>query len=154
MMGMFSRLAVLVLSALVSSTVMAATVQPGKGTVSINGGSGYVPVRGPTHARVGDLIMASPGGSAQIVYNTQCSVAVKPGQIVAIASEPPCHKQVSFDPYGTRMNAGGYMGKGFAEPPTRRVIPWVPILAVGAMATVAGLCIGDVICDDDDPASP
>jgi hypothetical protein len=152
-MRMFGGLALVVLSAFVSSSVMAATVQTSKGRVSINSGSGYQLVRGPTQANVGDLVMASPGSSAQIVYNAQCSVAVRPGQIMAIASEPPCHKTASFDPYGTRMNAGIYGGKGFEEPPRRRV-PWVPILAVGALATVAGLCIGDVICDDDKPASP
>lgn len=151
-MRIFGGLAVAVLTAFVSSTVLAATVQPGKGRVSINSGSGYVPVRSPTQANVGDLVMASPGSSAQIVYNAQCSVAVRPGQIVAIASEPPCHKTASFDPYGTRMNAGIYTGKGFEEPPPRRR-HWVPLAVFTGMAVVAGLCIGDVICDDD-PASP
>ncbi len=151
-MRIFGGLAVAVLFAFASSTVMAATVQPGKGRVSINSGRGYVPVRSPIQANVGDLVMASPGSSAQIVYNAQCFVAVRPGQIVAIASEPPCHKSASFDPYGTRMNAGVYLGKGFQEPQRRH--HWVPILGITGMAVVAGLCIGDVICDDDKPASP
>jgi len=128
--------------------VFAATVASVQGKVSISRGSGYEPVSGPTQVNVGDTVLASPGGSARVVYNDQCSVAVKPGRIVAIAPEPPCKKTASFDPDGTRMNAGLAPGKAFHEPPPRRHHwGWVPAAAI---AVVVGLCIGDVICDDPD----
>ena len=144
-------LALAILTVFLCPAVYAATVASVQGKVSISRGSGYEPVSGPTQVNVGDTVLASPGGSARVVYNDQCSVAVKPGRIVAIAPEPPCKKTASFDPYGTRMNAGVYSGKAFQEPPPRR--NWLPLVAIGGIAVVAGLCIGDVICDDD-PSSP
>ena len=126
--------------------VFAATVASVQGKVSISRGSGYEPVSGPTQVNVGDTVLASPGGSARVVYNDQCSVAVKPGRIVAIAPEPPCKKTASFDPDGTRMNAGVYSGKAFQEPPPRR--NWLPLVIVGGIAVAAGLCIAEEgICD-------
>jgi hypothetical protein len=148
-LGASSALAML--TVFLCPAVFAATVAPVQGKVSINRGSGYEPMSGPTQAKVGDTVMASMGGSARVVYNDRCSVAVKPGRIVTIAPEPPCKKTASFDPYGTRMNAGVYSGKAFQEPPPRR--NWLPLVAVGGLAVVAGLCIGDVICDDG-PTSP
>ncbi len=137
--------ALLMLSLFLGPAVLAATVQPVEGDVLINRGSGYEPVSGPTQAKVGDSVMASPGGSARVVYDDQCSVAVKPGRVVAIAPEPPCKKMASFDPDGTRMNAGLAPGKAFHEPPPRRHHwGWVPTAAI---TVVVGLCIGDVICD-------
>ena len=138
--------ALLMLSLFLGTAVLAATVQPVEGDVLINRGSGYEPVSGPTQAKVGDSVMASPGGSARVVYDDQCSVAVKPGRVVAIAPEPPCKKMASFDPDGTRMNAGLAPGKAFHEPPPRR--NWLPVALIGAQFVVVGLCIGDVICDD------
>ncbi len=139
--------ALLMLSLFLGPAVLVAIVQPVEGDVLINRGSGYEPVSGPTQAKVGDTVMARPGGSARVVYSGQCSVAVKPGHVVVIASEPPCKKTAAFDPYGTRMNVGVAPGEGVAEH------HWVPYAAVGAWAVVAGLCIGDVICDDH-AASP
>jgi len=139
-------LALVILSVFLCPAVFAATVASVQGKVSISRGSGYEPVSGPTQVNVGDTVLASPGGSARVVYNDQCSVAVKPGRIVAIAPEPPCKKTASFDPYGMRMNAGVYSGKAFHEPPPRRHHwGWVPAAAI---AVVAGFCIAEEgICD-------
>ena len=139
--------AMAMLAVFMCPVVFAATVAPVQGNVSINRGSGYEPISGPTQAKVGDTVMARPGGSARVVYSGQCSVVVKPGHVVVIASEPPCKKTAAFDPYGTRMNVGVAPGEGVAEH------HWLPYAAVGVWAVVAGLCIGDVICDDH-AASP
>ena len=134
-------LALVILSVFLCPAVFAATVASVQGKVSISRGSGYEPVSGPTQVNVGDTVMASPGGSARVVYNDQCSVAVKPGRIVAIAPEPPCKKTASFDPYGMRMNVGAHSGTAFQDH------HWLPLALIGAQFVVVGLCIGDVICD-------
>jgi hypothetical protein len=134
-------LALAILTVFLCPAVYAATVASVQGMVSISRGSGYEPVSGPTQVNVGDTVMASPGGSARVVYNDQCSVAVKPGRIVAIAPEPPCKKTASFDPYGMRMNVGAHSGTAFQDH------HWLPLALIGAQFVVVGLCIGDVICD-------
>ena len=134
-------LALVLLTVFLCPAVFAATVASVQGKVSISRGSGYEPVSGPTQVNVGDTVMASPGGSARVVYNDQCSVAVKPGRIVAIAPEPPCKKTASFDPYGMRMNVGAHSGTAFQDH------HWLPLALIGAQFVVVGLCIGDVICD-------
>lgn len=146
--------AVALLGIFVSSTAFAATVEPIGGSVSVNAGSGYKVISAPVQAKPGDVILTSSGASARVVYTDQCSIVVKSGRVVSIAPEPPCKKTASFDPYGTRMNAGVYDGgKGFEEPPRRH--HWLPYAVVAGGVVAAGLCIGDVICDDDDKrASP
>lgn len=144
--------ALAILSIFVCSAVGAATVQPLKGDVLVNRGNGYERVLGSSQAGVGDSVMARPGGSARVVYNDECSVTVRPGHVVAIAPVAPCKKTASFDPNGTRMNVGVAPGKGFVEP--AREHHWLPYAIVAAIGVPVGLCIGDVICDDDGPVSP
>jgi hypothetical protein len=131
-----------------ASATSAATLQAIKGSVLINQGAGYQPAGEPTAPKVGDLVMAKAGGSAQVVYNAQCSVAVTPGKVVIIAAEPPCQKTAGIDFESTRMNAGGRPcgDKSFCEPPEDR--SWIPLAAVvGAAGLVGGLCAGGVICE-------
>lgn len=134
------------------SLTLAATVKPLQGDVLVNRGSGYEHVRGTSQASVGDIVMARPGGRAQVVYNDTCSVAVRPGQVVAIASEPPCHKTAAFDADGTRMNLGACSGKGVCEPEPQGD-SWLPLAALGAAAVVGGLCIAEQWICEDNPAS-
>ena len=62
----------------------AATVEVIQGQVSINRGEGFKPAAGSIEARIGDLVMASPGGKARIVYLGGCAVDVGPGAVVAV----------------------------------------------------------------------
>ncbi len=124
--------ALVMLSLFLGPAALAATVEPVQGKVSINRGGGYKPLSGPSQATAGVLVMVAPGGRARVVYDDQCSVAVKPGHVVAIAPEPPCKKTASFDPYGT--------------------LPAVVIS--GGLAVAAGLCIAEHgICDNKDRAA-
>jgi len=127
-------------------SALATSVVPETGEVSINRGDGFKAVLGASQAKSGDTVIVSPDGSARVVYNGQCSVPVKPGSVVRITSEPPCKNTASFDPYGTRMNAGITPGKGFVEPPPTYDLGWLPFVAVGIPVV---LCVSDVICDDD-----
>lgn len=69
---------------------LAATVESIQGNVLINRGEGYQPATAQAQISAGDLIMASPGGSADVVYYDGCRVTVQPGAVVAIARKPPC----------------------------------------------------------------
>jgi len=131
-MRCFSALAIAILSVFLCPAVFAATLTSVQGPVSVNDGSGYEPVSGPTQLNVGDTVMARPDGSAWVIYDDMCSVPVKPGHVVIIAPEPPCHKTASFDPHGTLPGA----------------------VISGGIAVVAGLCIAEHgICDNKDRAA-
>lgn len=68
----------------------AATVQSVQGKVSINRGGGFQPVAASAQAGPGDVVTASPGGSAQVVYGDGCKVTVNPGAVVMIQELSPC----------------------------------------------------------------
>jgi hypothetical protein len=91
-MSLFRAVVTLLAGLLLSSAAFAATLQPLQGEVLINHGAGYQSVTQQTVAAVGDSVMVNKDGSAQIVYNEQCSVAVRPGNVVTVAAEPPCPK--------------------------------------------------------------
>ena len=140
------------LVALIGSTAaFATTLESIKGSVLINHGAGYQPVAEPTAPKVGDLVMANAGGSAQVVYSAQCSVAVTPGKVVTIAAEPPCRKIADVDFESTRMNDGAPRpcgDKGFCAPPEEER-PWLGLVPSAAIGIVAGLCgTGTGICEE------
>ncbi len=66
------------------------TVQPLQGTLSINHGKGFLPVKARVAVTSGDRVMVSPRGSAMVVYADGCKVDVKPGTVMAIAPLSPC----------------------------------------------------------------
>ena len=138
---------------LLSSAASATTLQPMQGDVLVNRGAGFQPVVKPTTVGVGDSIMVSAKGSAQVVYNEQCSVDVRPGSVVTVALEPPCKKSAAFDPDAARMNLGACSGKSFCEPP-REEHRWLHAVPIGVIAVTAGLCIAEEGICDDKGASP
>jgi len=113
-MRRFGVLALAISSVFLCPAVFAATLASVQGKVSVSDGNGYEPVSGPTQLNVGDTVMAGPEGSAWVIYDDMCSVPVKPGHVVVIAPEPPCHKTASYDPYGTLPGAvvSGGAGRG------------------------------------------
>ncbi len=72
------------------SHALAATVEPGQGTLSIDQGQGFQPVKSRIDANVGDSVMVGPGGGARIVYDDGCTVKVQPGAVTTIAPLSPC----------------------------------------------------------------
>jgi hypothetical protein len=133
---------------LLGSSAFAATLQPMQGEVLINHGAGFQRVAQQTTAGVGDSVMVGKDGSAQIVYNAQCSVAVKPGNVVTIAAEPPCPKTGQLEPTAGQMNLGACGGdKGFCAPPVEDRSWLLPAGVVVAAGVVGGLCAGNVICE-------
>jgi hypothetical protein len=75
---------------LAASPSWAAVVEPGVGDLTINQGQGFKPVASRTDANVGEAVMVGPGGSATIVYEDGCKVAVRPGAVTTIAPLSPC----------------------------------------------------------------
>jgi hypothetical protein len=75
---------------LAASPSWAAVVEPGVGDLTINQGQGFKPVASRTDANVGDAVMVGPSGSATIVYEDGCKVAVRPGAVTTIAPLSPC----------------------------------------------------------------
>lgn len=80
----------LCLAILLSSSSWAATIEPGKGDLTINQGSGFQPVNTRVDANIGDSVMVAPGGTATVVYDDGCKVDVQPGAVTTIASISPC----------------------------------------------------------------
>jgi hypothetical protein len=80
-----------VLSSLAASTsAYAATVNATQGQVLLNLGQGYRQVTGSSEAGPGAIVVANPGGSAQVVYPDGCPVTVTPGMVYTIEPQSPC----------------------------------------------------------------
>jgi hypothetical protein len=116
-------LCVLSCTVLAVSPCFAATVEPGQGSLSINRGQGFEPVPGQVAAQVGDSVMVAPGGSATVVYDDGCKVAVRPDAVTTIAPLSPCAsgsyaQDSSFNWGGALVMggvAGGLLGLGIYE---------------------------------------
>ncbi len=107
---------------LAASPCLATTVEPGQGSLSINHGQGFEPVGGAMTAKAGDSVMVAPGGTATVVYDDGCKVAVQPDGITTIAPLSPCAsgsyaQDSSFSWTGVAMLgvAGGLLGVGIYE---------------------------------------
>lgn len=112
------------------SGLQAATVNTVTGQVLINRGAGYQKISGTASGNAGDKVLANPNSSATIVYENGCIVEVNPGQVVTIATQPPCL-------------AGATLPQ--AVTPTQ--------IAVG-LGVVGAAVAGAVIILNDNPASP
>ena len=77
----------------------AASIEAVKGKVLINHGEGFQQAASGAQANAGDLVMASAGGSAKLVYPGGCQVRVIPGTVVSVGKQPPCTA-----PYDVRYN--------------------------------------------------
>ena len=133
-----------------SAPSLAATVDSIQGSVSINRGDGYQRVSAPTQITAGDLIMASPEGSAELVYYDDCRVTVQPGAVMTIAREPPCATSAMM-----RLGAGSLKD----TPPV--FIDEAPDFSLGRKILVGGLIVGGIVAavlllqeDEDRERSP
>lgn len=89
-MGKGSFIGAFGLAMLLSSSSWAATIEPGQGSLTINQGSGFQPVNTKVDANIGDSVMVGPGGTATVVYDDGCKIAVQPGAVTTIAPISPC----------------------------------------------------------------
>jgi hypothetical protein len=144
-----------VVSSPTSAASSAATVKIIQGQVSINRGDGFKPATGTVEARVGDLVMANPGGKGRIVYSGGCVVDVYPGAVVAVqpgsCKVKPMLLGQSCDPKELNCGIPAAPGTPF----------WVD--AVGAGLIVAATCVGwcpgkehhiSHVVEKENPSSP
>ena len=89
-MHRYLALSAFLLAGVLSLPALAATVDSVQAPVSLNTGNGFRHIAGTTGAKVGDQVMAGPGGSAKIVYGDGCVEQVDPGTVVTVKEAPPC----------------------------------------------------------------
>jgi hypothetical protein len=58
--------------------------------VMVDRGAGFVRATGATVVLPGQRVMASANGSATIVYDATCTLALRPGSVVSIQEKAPC----------------------------------------------------------------
>lgn len=75
--------------ALVATSASAAKLEAIKGQVLVNHGTGYQPAAGGLELKAGDMVIASPGGSARITDGIGPAVLVQPGQVIAVSASAP-----------------------------------------------------------------
>ena len=138
---------------LLGSAAHAATLEQVSGNLSINRGSGYLPVKGSISLKPGDTLMASPGASGQVVYDGSCRVPVEAGVLHVVAAKSPCSRQAEWTPpskLGGCSLKGDNTGCRVEPEPDRH-----HHLLIGAAVIGAG--VGAIILlqdDDDKPSSP
>ncbi|RTL64767.1 MAG: hypothetical protein EKK41_21070 [Hyphomicrobiales bacterium] len=79
------------------SVTAAATPPPGppslvaiSGQVLVNRGNGFELAQPGLVLKPGDLVVANPGATAQVMYPQGCLVPVVPGQVVSVVEKPKC----------------------------------------------------------------
>ena len=137
---------------LLGSAAHAATLEQVSGNLSINRGSGYLPVKGSISLKPGDTLMASPGASGQVVYDGSCRVPVEPGVLHVVAAKSPCSRQAEWAP-PSKLGSGHCSLKGDSSGCRIEREPDRHHLLIGAAVIGAG--VGAIILlQDDDPSSP
>jgi hypothetical protein len=137
---------------LLFSAAEAATLEQIQGKVSINQGEGYKDVAGPLVVAAGDRVMASPEGSAQVTYDEQCRIAVRPGSVVTVAAKAPCSGNAEFplpSGLGGCSLKDGNSKDCHIEPDRTHLLVGVGAVALG----VGGVILLTQDDDDDKPAS-
>ena len=122
-----------VLALFASLPASAATVEAVKGKVLINRGEGFQQAASGAQAKSGDMIMASSGGSAKLVYPGGCQVKVVPGRVVSVGKQPPCTAPSLIG----EASDGGF----FSNP----IYPFATSAAIGW-----GIFCAATYCRDDD----
>ena len=127
------------LAMLLGFAAQAATLDSIQGGVLVSrGGSGYKAVSVPTELRVGDTVLANPGGAARVVFDNGCAVSLQPGMVLTVAADPQCTSGGLKD--------GPVAGHGWSD----YALP----VGLAVVAGGAGLAIALSGGDDDDNGIP
>jgi hypothetical protein len=122
----------------------AATVTATQGQVLINRGQGYQLVTTSVQASAGAIVIANPGGSAEVSYPDGCRVNVMPGAVVTIAPESPCKAQ------GRHVETGGSLKDGPSEVCCEEDHRKYLLGALGVVGVVGAV----ILLKENRPASP
>jgi len=93
----------------------AATVVPYTGDVFVSQGHGFRKIGGPTAVTVGDSVMVSPNGLAQIQLDDGNSITVSPGYVLSVpAKVRPKDTSIADDTFDGLAEAGALLAGGAA----------------------------------------
>jgi hypothetical protein len=143
-MSTISRIAAATLCTLLLSPVTAdaATVSKRSGGVLINKGSGFVTLGADAELAPGQQVMVQQGGSASIVYASNCVVRVGSG-VWFVQAVPPCANGATEIDFTGRMNQ--------ETPPTEP--PGVTPFVVGGVIIAGGVAAAIVLTQNKDKAA-
>jgi hypothetical protein len=97
-------------TALYGFSANGATVFPSAGDVFINQGKGFQKINGATMVRVGDSVMVSPDGFAQVKLDDGNVITVSPGAVLSVPSK--ARAQDAGLPDGAHATQGADAGGG------------------------------------------
>ena len=123
------KIAVLLAVAMMASTAGHAATLEATGQVSVNRGSGFLPVSGAAQVSPGDRVMVGPGASAQIVYDGGCREVIAAGSVgyvkgASLKDGPVCAASTSAAHAATGSGIGGFTAG--------QVVGAVAVVGVGA----------------------
>jgi hypothetical protein len=114
----------------------AATVVPYAGNVFVSQGVGFQKINGATPVKVGDAVMVSPDGLAQVHLDDGNVITVSPGQVLNVPVKArakdatlPNGAQATAD---LPIAAPAGVGAATAVPAEPGILPIVPFLLLGA----------------------
>lgn len=81
-----------------ASIVSAATVTSIAGQVSVNRGTGFLPLTDGAEVAAGERITVPPGGAARVVFSATCTLSLPAGQTFTVPAEVPCTAGGGIDP--------------------------------------------------------
>jgi hypothetical protein len=112
----------------------AATVVPYAGNVFVSQGLGFQKINGSTPVKVGDSVMVSPDGLAQVHLDDGNVITVSPGQVLNVPAKARA-KDAAL-PKGAQPTAdlpiAAPAGVGQAETAEPGILPIIPFLLLGA----------------------
>lgn len=120
-----------------ASTVHAATLVALSGQVLVNRGTGFELAQPGLELKPGDMVVANPGATAQIMYPQGCLVPVVPGQIATVVETPKCPPLTTgVLPAAAAVAAAG-AGAGAAGVSTAALVGGSAAIAGGGAAAYA-----------------
>lgn len=118
-----------------------------KGSVLLNQGQRYEPIRAGMPLAPGDRVLAVKDGVATVTFRDGCRVEVKPGKLLTVGPQSPCAEPTAAaEP---DIAAGDTIpGSNDHRPPNKTPPdgnPWLPIAVVGGLVGVGmgASCLAD-----------
>jgi hypothetical protein len=116
----------------------AATVVPYSGDVFVSRGNGFQKIGGTTTVKVGDSVMVSPNGLAQVQLDDGNAITVSPGQVLSVPAKVRAKDLALPDGANATADLPAQAGAAGVSPGVP-VVPVVPVQAgVGGIDNLLG----------------
>lgn len=127
------------IAALQGIPAIAATVIPYGGDVFVSSGDGFRKVKGATQVKVGDMVMVSPNGTAQVQLDDGNVITVAAGRVLSVPAKiRPTDAALPDGAQPTQADTGGNVIGG--------IVAVAGTLAVGITAAV--------VAENNSPKAP